>query len=161
MGCLAGMRRRCMGAKPEKTLIRVLFEVTAIIFVFHYMLQPIQIIGSSMSPTYQDGSLNLMNRVCYKRTNPNRGDVVVVENEGETLLKRIVAIPGERISIEQGTLRINGHIFENDPFGAIRIPWELSSQQLRANEYFVIGDNRNATVFCKVHKSKILGKVIF
>jgi signal peptidase I len=114
-----------------------------------------------MSPTYRNGSLNLVNRWSYTRKHlPNRGDVVALSLDGELLLKRIVALPGERVSIQNGALRINDRRLA-DPFSASAIPWEMDPITLQPGEYFVIGDNRAASIFCRVAKQDILGKTIF
>jgi signal peptidase I len=154
------LRQFIFGPRPHRTLCRVaLWSVLTFAF-FHHLLVPIQIIGSSMSPTYRNGSLNLVNRWSYTKALPHRGDVVALNAEGELLLKRIIALPGETVAIVQGEIQVNGAPL-SDEFSVRKIPWELDPVKLGANEFFVIGDNRAASVFCKVHKEDILGKTIF
>src|SRR5690348_12154059 len=101
------LREFVFGPRPHRTLCRVLIWCVLTLAFFHHLLVPIQIIGSSMSPTYQNGSLNLVNRLSYtKKHPPHRGDVIALNVEGELLLKRIVALPGEIVTIEQGAIRI-------------------------------------------------------
>jgi type IV secretory pathway protease TraF len=76
------------------------------------------------------------------------------------LLKRIVALPGESVAIMNGTLKVNDHRLA-DEFSMKAIPWEMDPTALGEEEYFVIGDNRSASVFCKVSRRDILGKIIF
>jgi signal peptidase I len=155
------LREFVFGARPHRTLCRVLVWCVLTLTFFHHLLVPIQIIGSSMSPTYRNGSLNLVNRLSYTRKHPpHRGDVVALSAEGELLLKRIVALPGEIVAIQDGALVINGRRL-SDEFSLTNIPWELDPLILKPDEYFVIGDNRAASVFCKVSKRDILGKIIF
>jgi signal peptidase I len=153
-------RQFCFGTNPVKTFKRVLIWSIAAIFIFNNLLVPIQIIGSSMSPTYRDHSFNFVNKLSYGRTPPHRGDVIALEAEGELLLKRIVAIPGEKIAIHNGALRLNGKQLK-DSFANLEIPWEMPPVSLGPEEYFVIGDNRSSSVFCKIHKNQILGKLVF
>ena len=153
-------RQFIFGPRPDRTLARVLIWSLLTITFFHHLLVPIQIIGSSMSPTYRSGSLNLINRWSYSKHAPVRGDVIALEAEGELLLKRIVALPGETIAIVNGELQVNGAPLA-DQFAAHRIPWEMDPIPLRSNEFFVIGDNRASSIFCKVTKEDILGKVVF
>jgi signal peptidase I len=148
------------GPRPHHTLVRVLVWSVLTLTFFHHLLVPIQIIGSSMSPTYHSGSLNLINRWSYSKHPPTRGDVIALRADDELLLKRIVALPGETIAILNGALEVNG-VALSDQFSARKIPWEMDPIRLHANEYFVIGDNRSASVFCKVEKDDILGKVVF
>jgi signal peptidase I len=136
-----------------------LWGVLAIAF-FQHLLVPIQIIGSSMQPTYRNGSLNLVNRWSYTKKPPGRGDVVALNAEGELLLKRIVALPGETVAIANGQIYVDDQLLA-DPFSSHAIPWEMDPIQLSGDEYFVIGDNRSASIFCKVCKTDILGKTVF
>jgi signal peptidase I len=153
-------REFVFGPRPHRTLARVLLWSLLTLTFFHHLLVPIQIIGSSMSPTYRSGSLNLVNRWSYNKHAPARGDVIALKADDELLLKRIVALPGERIAIVNGEIQVNGSALA-DQFSAHKIPWEMDPVYLRSNEYFVIGDNRSASVFCKVHKGDILGKIVF
>ena len=157
----AHLRQFVFGERPHRTLCRVLVWCLLTVTFFHHLLVPIQIIGSSMSPTYRNGSLNLVNRLSYtKKHPPLRGDVVALKAEGELLLKRIVALPGETVAIQNGAIRIDGQRLK-DQFSLSAIPWEMEPIVLHQDEYFVIGDNRPASVFCKVIKHDILGKIIF
>ena len=63
----------------------------------------------SMAPTLRDGALALTRRL-WRRTPVRRGDVVVVDSRelGQHVVKRIVGLPGETVSIEAGQVRING-----------------------------------------------------
>jgi signal peptidase I len=155
------LRQFVFGPKPGRTLARVVVWIVLTVTFFHQLLVPIQIIGSSMSPTYRNGSLNMVNRMSYTLHHPpHRGDVIALRAEGEVLLKRIVALPGERVAIQEGAVEINGRRLD-DKFSLAFIPWEMDPITLKQDEYFVIGDNRAASVFCKVAKRDILGKIIF
>ena len=155
------IRQFVFGPRPGRTLCRVLVWCVLTLTFFHQLLVPIQIIGSSMSPTYRNGSLNLVNRLSYTRKHPpHRGDVIALNYDDELLLKRIVALPGETVSIENGVLKVEGRRL-NDEFSRLSIPWEMDPIRLGADEYFVIGDNRPASVFCKIAKRDILGKTVF
>jgi signal peptidase I len=154
------LRQFVFGPRPRRTLCRVAVWGVLTIAFFHHLLVPIQIIGSSMSPTYRNGSLNLVNRWSYTKKPPIRGDVIALSAEGELLLKRIVALPGETVTITQGRIYVDERPLA-DPFSYEKIPWEMDPVQLEFDEFFVIGDNRSASIFCKVCRKDILGKTIF
>ena len=154
------LRQFVFGPRPRRTLCRVAVWSVLTLAFFHHLLVPIQIIGSSMSPTYRNGSLNLVNRWSYAKKPPVRGDVIALSADGEILLKRIVALQGETVAL------INCRIYVDelplaDSFSYEKIPWEMDPLILGIDEYFVIGDNRAASIFCKVGKKDILGKTIF
>jgi signal peptidase I len=156
----AEIRQFVFGVRPHRTLFRVVLWAILSLAFFHHLLVPIQIIGSSMSPTYSNGSLNLVNRWSYAGRTPHRGDVIAVRAEGELLLKRIVALPGETVAIVRGEIEVDDQVL-SDQFSTLKVPWEMDPIRLGANEFFVIGDNRPASVFCKVRKDDILGKTLF
>lgn len=155
------LRRICFGRNPRKTLLRVLVWATVTILSFQYLLVPIKVSGASMAPTYRDGSVNFINRLSYTSHGPIRGDVVVIQDEDHDLiLKRVVGVPGEVVTLYMGTLHVNGKPL-NDQFSKHPINWEIEPCRLGPNEYFVIGDNRTASIFGKYRKDQILGKIVF
>src|SRR2546428_2647519 len=119
-------RHVVFGANPELTLARVLVWTALSLLLFHRLLLPIRVVGSSMSPTYENGSVNFVNTTAYMRASPKRGDVVVLKYEGEILLKRVVAVPGENVSISGGTIRVNSEPV-HDRFASARISEEMET----------------------------------
>ena len=153
-------RRLVFGPNPVHTLRRVLIWTTCALVLFHYLLVPIKVVGASMTPTYHNGAVNLVNRLAYTRTAPQRGDVVVLHDGEDLILKRIIALPGETVSLTRGRIAING-VFVHDQFSVELVPADSESLTLGADEYFVIGDNRSASIFGKFPKHAILGKLVF
>jgi signal peptidase I len=153
-------RQICFGTNPSRTLVRVSVWAIATTLFFHRLLLPIQIVGSSMAPTYSTGSMNFINKLSYVGHEPTRGDIIALSTTDELLLKRIVGLPGEQVSITRGHIQINGKPLE-DKFSKIRIPWETKPIRLRNDEFYVIGDNRENSVFGPVTREQILGKIVF
>ena len=153
-------RRIVFGDNPTRTLRRVLLWTLCSLLLFHYLLVPIKVMGVSMAPTYRDGAVNLVNRLAYSYATPKRGDVVVINDGEDLILKRIVALPGETVSVHRGYIRING-VLLNDQFSLQRIQSASETVTLGPNEYFVIGDNREASMFGKFPQTAILGKIVF
>jgi len=134
--------------------------------VFKFLFLPIRVVGISMVPTYRNGTINFVNRLSYASANPKRGDVVAIKLAGsrELLLKRIIALPGERIAIQHGAVKINGRRLQ-EPYVLSNHTWNYPELLLAADEYFVIGDNR--TMDQRWHdygirkREDIIGKVLF
>jgi signal peptidase I len=154
------LRYVVFGGHPVHTLVRLAGWLVLTFITFHHLLVPIKVIGISMSPTYSDGSVNFVNRLSYKSAPPQRGDVVALHKDGELLLKRIIAVPGEKVSMVNGSIYINGRELE-DTFADVRIPWEMEPVRLGVRDYFVIGDNRQVSVFGRIANTQILGKLMF
>jgi signal peptidase I len=134
--------------------------------VSRYLVQAAVVLGDSMNPAYH----NLQFVWLDKRTAEfDRGDVVAFrcENVDGYLIKRIVAIPGDSVLIDDGTLYVNGEI--SSIYSKEEIAYEgiaESELDLSQDEYFVMGDNhehsrdsRYEEIGC-VCVSAIIGKVI-
>ena len=132
-----------IGRRPRNTCVRIVVLVVACFIVFGFILLPIRIDGVSMLPTYQDRQVNFVNRLAYLRHEPRRGDVVSIMLAGHSVMymKRIVGLPGETIAFSNGKLLVNGEIL-NEPYVKNACDWEIPPITLGANQYYVVGDNR-------------------
>jgi signal peptidase I len=159
-------RRLVFGANPRRTAIRILVLGALSFLIFGWVLTPIRVRGISMDPTYQDGALNLVNRAVYRFRAPARGDIVAIRLAGPSVLyvKRIVALPGERVAIVSGVVEVNGQPLA-EPYVKQRRPWDVAEVTVGPREYFVIGDNRGMRVgdhdFGRVDVRRILGTLVF
>ena len=108
-------------------------------------------VGQSMEPTLSSGDRVLTNRLIYNMTSPKRGDLVVFKPNGNEnshyYIKRVVGLPGERIQIIDGFIYINGEVLvEEIKFDKMEYAGTAEEEiTLGDNEYFVLGDNRNAS----------------
>lgn len=142
--------------------------VFAIYLVVSLFSRKLIVDGSSMEPNYHNGDVLKINLVAYLTSEPQRYDVVAIHTPSMDLIKRIIALPGEMVSIdENGKVRINGEIIE-DPFAEEAIRQDMRGLAantiiLKDNEYFVMGDNRNASTDSRtigpIQKKQIIGKV--
>jgi signal peptidase I len=129
-------------------------------------LQAYQITTESMEPTIMPGDHLLV--YVRKPPRPKRGDIVAVhnpKNPSEGLCKRVVALPTDLVEIRRGTFYLNGmrQDREREPSDAY-IPVANLKSLLQPNEYFVLGDNRPASVdsseFGPVHGEDFIGVAI-
>jgi signal peptidase I len=104
----------------------------------------VRVDGFSMRPTLQDGEYILINKLAYKLGEPMRGDIVVFVfpvNPEEDLIKRIIGLPGDTITVQDGLLSINGVVM-NEPYISAPPAYD-GTWQVSEGELFVLGDNRN------------------
>ena len=128
----------------------------------------------AMAPALIKGERVMLDLFVTGEKSLTRGDVVAMENaiyhdtgEGSQMLKRIVALPGEVVSISDGLVWIDGTPLTEDPFDEVRSGDEvMTARGVPEGSYFVLGDNlqgstdsRNITVGM-VREEDILGKVI-
>lgn len=155
-----------IGRNPRATLVRIAVLVCVAAAVFGWILTPLRLSGISMLPTYDGGTLNFANRAAYWMREPARGDVVAIRMAGPNVMyvKRIIAMPGERVEIVYGTVTINGEPLI-EPTVKRRAPWNLAPVSLGPDEFFVIGDNRSMKIenhdLGRVNRTRIVGKLLF
>lgn len=104
----------------------------------------VRVDGFSMLPTLHDGEFVLVNKMAYRLGTPSRGDIIVFRSTTTTdldLIKRIMGIPGDKISIHSGQVVIDGQLV-NEPY-INSIPNYSGDWQVPDGYLFVLGDNRN------------------
>src|SRR5919107_2289909 len=82
-------------------------------FVKPFVLEAFRVPSESMVPTLEVGDRFLANKFIYRTREPKRGDVVVfqsVEGGEEDLVKRVVAVAGDEVAVENGVLSVNGEV---------------------------------------------------
>ena len=163
---MSWIRRITLGRDPRRTLTRVAVLTAVSVVTFGWLLTPVRVSGISMEPTYHDSTLNLVNRIVYRIRSPRRGDVVAIRLAGPNVLyvKRIVALPAERVSIVEGIVEINGAPLI-EPYVYKRERWNYPEVTVGPREYFVIGDNRSMRMvdhdFGRVDARRVLGMLLF
>ena len=161
------LRVMLIGRKPKRTLIRaIILAVFCFVFFkfffFSYIILPVRIEGYSMFPTYRDRGVNFVNRLAYRHTQPQRGDIVGIRMAGPSvmLMKRIVGLPGETIAFEHGELIINGEEM-SEPYLKHRSPAPYTPPvKLGPDQYYVIGDNRMNSDAGRIDRARIMGKIL-
>ena len=154
-----------IGRRPRVTVLRIVLTAGALVLTARFLLLPIRVQGPSMSPTYADNGVNLVNRLAYAFHEPRRGDVVAIRLAGPSLMlmKRIVGLPGETVEFAGGRVFINGRLLD-EPYVKHACRWELPPQKLQTNEFFVVGDNRSMRAadhtFGAATRERILGRVL-
>lgn len=135
--------------RKKRKLIEYILFILPIIILYIVMMK-ILLVGivptSSMYPLMNNDSGIIGNRLAYIRSTPQRGDVVVFKKANVYMVKRIIGIPGDDISIQNGLIYINeqpvveeylGEDIKTEPINGINY------FQVPGNSYFVLGDNRN------------------
>jgi signal peptidase I len=157
---VTGWLRWVVGRRPLLTLVRLVVVMVLYFGAFRAMFVPVRVTGGSMEPSYPDGKVKLLNRWAYRGAVPARGDVVGFRKDGTRLviMKRIVAVPGERVRILGGRVFVNGLLLDEPYAEGAGIPASRREVALGDDEYFAIGDNRQVTEYGVVKRHEILGR---
>jgi signal peptidase I len=143
--------------------------LTGLLFgLAHLTLQNYHIDGRSMEPTLHNQEYILVSKASYLLTAPTRGDVIVFRyplDTSKNYLKRIIAIPGDVISVTNNTVTVNGitlherYVNRTDNFNPYP---NIHNEKIPTNDYFVLGDNRgdssDSRAWGLVPRSDIIGK---
>lgn len=129
--------------------IAVVFVITYLVIT--YVGQRTEVIGTSMEYTLSDGDNLIVDKISYRFSDPERFDIIVFPfqyKEDTYYIKRIIGLPGETVQIdEKGTIYIDGEeLVESYGREVIKDPGIAAEPiKLGEGEYFVLGDNRNAS----------------
>jgi signal peptidase I len=119
----------------------------------------VRLVGYAMEPNYTDGQIFKIGEVPL--TELQRGDLVLVESNGTPIIKRLIALPNETISIHDGKVFINGTVLI-EPYEVIAPMYTVDELTLDSDSYFILGDNRPDSIdshsFGPVKGSDIKGK---
>ena len=118
--------------------ISTLAAATAAVILLETLLLPvIQIFGSSMTPALYEEDFVIA--VMYVK--PRRGDIVAFYSNGKILVKRVIALPGQTFSMEDGRVYLDGELLDEPyitEFSRDRYPETVVPE----NCYLVLGDHR-------------------
>ena len=154
------------GGVLEFLIILVVSFVLVFGFVRPFVVEAFWIPSASMVPTLKYGDRVLVNKFIYRFTEPERGDVVVfksVQDDQQDLIKRVVGVPGDKISVRGGRLFVNDEL-QREPYVNKKMPDRsfAAPTTVPQNHIFVMGDNRansqDSRVFGPVPKENIEGE---
>jgi len=150
----------------KSTVFALLTAAAAAILVATLWLPVLQIFGSSMTPTLQEGEIV----VSVKANTMSPGDVVAFYYGNKVLIKRYIAGPGSWVDIkEDGTIYVDEQPLDepyltNKAFGIcdLELPYQVPEET-----YFLVGDERETSVDSRhssvgcISKEEIVGKIIY
>ncbi len=149
------------------------FSLIALIIVLPirmFVAQPFIVSGASMESTFSTGEYLIVDQLTYHFEEPMRGDVIIFrypKDPSKYFIKRVIGLPGDTISIEGRAVTIKNAahtegITLDEPYILRMSPSTSLTEVLGENEYFVMGDNRDASsdsrMWGVLQRDKIVGR---
>lgn len=144
-------RRKKISVTAVREVFSWIFGIAAAVFIaavlVFFLGMSTNVVGVSMEPTLYNGQKIFVNRFIYLLSSPKRGDVVVFLPNGNEnahyYVKRVVAVPGDRLQIQEGVLYVNGEVSGWVSEKILDSGIAANELVLGNGEYFCIGDNPN------------------
>ena len=139
------------------------------VFIILFLYQPVRVEGTSMLPRLEDQDRLFINKFAYRFEHIQRSDVVVFRyphDETKSYIKRVIALPGDRLAIDHGTVFVNGRAL-NEPYVPQKYQDDRSLPEriIPRGEFFVMGDHRSISSdsrdFGPVPRDLIYGRAAF
>ncbi len=161
------------------SLLRELAEVVVLAIILYFgisfAVQTVHVEGLSMFATLDDNDYLIADKIAYRLHAPQRGDIIILRpptDDSKDFIKRVIALPGERLLIRDAVVYINGHRLI-EPYlpeaWSVNASWNPSNnpsgELIPPNQYFVMGDNRNRSqdsrIFGPIGRDRIDGRAWF
>lgn len=152
----------------------IVFIGSLFIVLYLFIMQPNQIKGASMEPTFFDGNYIFTSKVTYKLRKPIKGDVIVFsspKNKDIEYIKRIIGLPGDEVMVKDREIYVNGNLVTENYISekTTLIPGSFIENGVAItvpkNYYFVMGDNRprssDSREFGPINFDAIIGQVFY
>jgi signal peptidase I len=148
-----------------KEIFQTLILAIVMYFMIDFVVARVRVENISMKPTLLPGEFLLVNKMAYKFSGMQRGDIVVFHNPQkitEDFIKRLIGLPGDSVEIRDGVVIVN-QVPLIEPY-IMELPNYQGSWQVPAGSIFVLGDNRNSSsdshAWGFVPLDNIMGKAI-
>lgn len=151
----------------------VVISLAIILPIRYFLIQPFYVKGASMEPTFDDHEYLIIDELSYRFRAPSRGEVVVFRyplDPRQYFIKRVVGMPGETVRVSDNAVVIvnaeHPEGFALDESGYLSpdtVTHGDRTVELGEGEYFVMGDNRGASLdsrtFGALPLKNIVGRV--
>jgi signal peptidase I len=138
-------------SEDAATVRRVLVFASVIVLLLlvrTYVLEPVRVRSDSMAPALSPGAMLIIDKATFHTRDPHRGEIVVAVDprSGDSIIKRVVAVGGDSVGMEDGTLIVNGvPISETYVDNENMDGYYFGPDAVPFGQVFLLGDNRDTS----------------
>jgi len=168
----ASQPRTTTGSSLLRELAEVIVLAVILYFGISFAVQTVHVEGLSMFATLDDNDYLIADKIDYRLHPPSRGDIIILRpptDDSKDFIKRVIALPGEKLLIRDATVYINGQRLVEPYLPEV---WVVNKDWggpdgtvIPPNQYFVMGDNRNRSqdsrTFGPIGRDRIDGRAWF
>lgn len=149
-------KKKTVGQEILSWILTFAVAIALALVIRTFIFEPVRVDGHSMDYTLADNEYMIVTKYDYLLGEPERFDVVICHypERGRTnFVKRLVGLPGDTVSMLNGTLYVNGEAID-EPYITNKANYNMQAYTLKDDEYFVLGDNRSSS-----NDSHIIGPI--
>lgn len=150
-------------------IVYLLIIIGITYLIITYVGQRTKVSGQSMETTLHDGDNLIVDKISYRFREPERFEIIVFpyqHKENTYYIKRIIGLPGETVQVKDGYVYIDGALLDENYGNELMEMPGIAEEPitLGADEYFVLGDNRNHSSDSRdpsvgiLHREDLLGR---
>lgn len=152
----------------------IVVALSVFVVIYLFIIQPHEVKGSSMEPNFHNNEYIITDKISYRFSNPERGQVIIFKapvNPDVDYIKRIIGLPGDKVKVIKGKVYVNDKMLDEFylasetpifPGGFMQESVEIVVPE---GHFFVMGDNRphssDSREFGPIAKKLIIGRAIF
>lgn len=151
--------------KLLKNILPYIIIIVVVVLFRTFIATPVQVVGDSMYPNLKDDDILVLNKISGIKKEFKRFDIVVIKYNSETIIKRVIGLPDERIEYIDNTLYVNGEIIDEAFTHGLTADFNieiLGSTTVPEDSYLVLGDNREISKDSRaigfIKRQDIIGK---
>lgn len=153
----------------KRWIFLIALGVLGALVVRKFVLEGVYVASPSMEPTLTVGTHFFVEKLTFQFRSPRRGEIILFDSpvkEGVGLIKRVIALPGETIAIQNKKVYVNGQPLKEDYVtfkrrDEILVGDNISDMKVMEDSYFVMGDNRDESGDSRDWKNKETGEHIY
>ena len=149
-------KKKTVGQEILSWILTFAVAIALALVIRTFIFEPVRVDGHSMDYTLSDNEYMIVTKYDYLLGEPERFDVIICHypERGRTnFVKRLVGMPGDTVSMLNGTLYVNGEAID-EPYITNKANYNMQAYTLKDDEYFVLGDNRSSS-----NDSHIIGPI--